>query len=99
MTSLITRLVAGVALVGSMSMPAFAAAIRCGPHELVTSMLAEQYQEQRQSIGLSETGLLMEVFASTAGSWTILLTSPGGLACIIAVGDGYEKAVPATPEA
>jgi hypothetical protein len=91
------RMVAAV-LVWSVSGPADAA-IRCGPYELVTAMLAEQYQEQREAIGLSEAGLLMEIFVSPVGTWTILLTSPAGFACIIAAGDNYEIAAPVTPEA
>jgi hypothetical protein len=62
-------------------------------------MLAERYQERREAIGLSDAGLLMEVFVSPGGTWTILITSPAGFTCIIAAGDSFEKAPPETPEA
>ena len=94
----IAHRLAAAAVAWSVSAPV-AAAVRCGPHELVTAMLAAECQERREAIGLSEAGLLMEVFASVAGRWTILLTSPGGLACIIAAGDNYEKATVTPPEA
>jgi hypothetical protein len=98
MTWTIAHRLVAAAVAWSLSAPV-AAAIMCGPHELVTSMLAEEYQERREAIGLSEAGLLMEVFVSPGGTWTILLTSPAGFACILAAGDNYEKAAPRVPEA
>ena len=32
----------------------------------------------------------MEVFASSHGSWTMVLTMPDGKACMIATGDNWE---------
>jgi hypothetical protein len=100
MTSVMTRLTIVAGIVSSM--PASVAAetmVWCGPHDIVTSILVEDFQELREAVGLSEAGSLMEIFASAAGNWTILLTSPTGLACIIAAGENFEKATPAAPEA
>lgn len=98
MTAIIARLLASAGLAWSISIPAAAQSISCGPHETVTSALAEQFQEKREAIGLSSTGMLMEVFASQFGTWTILMTSPAGIACVIAAGDSFEHIVPPPPE-
>lgn len=79
-------------------MPAAAQPVSCGPHKVVTSQLAKHYQEKREAIGLSATGMLMEVYASQHGTWTILMTSPAGIACIIATGERFEIIVPPPPE-
>ncbi|TMM51599.1 hypothetical protein [Sulfitobacter sabulilitoris] len=63
----------------------------CGPREVVVTRLAEGYGETRQAIGLAANAALMEIFASTeTGSWTITVTLPGGLTCLMASGQSYE---------
>jgi hypothetical protein len=99
MTSMIARLMMAAGAGWLASMPAAAATIQCASHDVVTSMLADHYQEQREAIGLSRDGLVMEVFVSPSGTWTILLTSPNGLSCLMAEGEGYEEIAPPAPEA
>jgi hypothetical protein len=42
-------------------------------------------------MGLGAQGAVMEVFASlTSGSWTITVTLPDGLTCLIASGQAFE---------
>jgi hypothetical protein len=41
---------------------------------------------------MKSAGYLVEVFASSSGSWTIVLTQPGGTACLIASGNYWESA-------
>jgi hypothetical protein len=41
-------------------------------------------------MGLAQPGQAMEVFASSHGSWTMVLTMPDGKACMIATGDNWE---------
>ena len=48
------------------------------------------------SYGLASNGKLVEVFSSDDGStWTIVLTAPGGVSCIIAAGKYWENLPPA----
>lgn len=64
----------------------------CAPREVVLEMLGERYGETRQSMGLGAQGQVMELFASeTSGSWTIALTLPSGLTCLMAAGEAYEQ--------
>ncbi len=66
---------------------------QCGPRERVLGILAERYGETRQSIGLTDDGKVVEVFASNdSGTWTVIVTLPSGLACLVASGSSFELA-------
>lgn len=70
----------------------------CAPRDSVVERLAEKYGESRQSIGLGTQGTMVETFASAAtGSWTITVTSPDGMTCLIASGQSFEKLAEALP--
>lgn len=63
----------------------------CADHAQVVARLAERYGESRQSIGLGSDNAVVEVFASLdTGSWTITVTRPGGLTCLVAAGEAYQ---------
>lgn len=63
----------------------------CGPREQVLDRLATKYGETRQSMGLGAQGQVMEVFASPQSrSWTITVTLPNGMTCLVASGQSYE---------
>ncbi|MEX0282538.1 MAG: hypothetical protein AB3N13_15250 [Arenibacterium sp.] len=63
----------------------------CGPRDNVMTHLSNNYGETRRSIGLDARGGLLEIFASDAsGSWTVTLTSPAGVTCLIASGQSFE---------
>lgn len=64
----------------------------CAPRERVVTMLAEKYQESRRSIGLATQGRVMEVYASEeSGSWSIVVTLPNGVTCLVASGQAFEE--------
>jgi len=70
----------------------------CAPRELVVARLASQYQESRQSIGLGERGNMIETFASAdTGTWTITVTTPNGITCMVASGQSWEELADALP--
>ena len=72
-------------------LPTPATAGTCAPHDEVTARLAEFFGEYRQAIGLTGSGLMMEIFAaSVTGTWTIVVTRPDGLACLVAAGEAFE---------
>lgn len=67
------------------------AATPCAARKDIVAKLAERYGETLQSIGLNRDNGLMEVYASEkTGSWTILLTKPDGVACLVASGGMWE---------
>jgi len=67
-----------------------AAQTSCGPREQLVKVLADQYKEDPVGIGLARPGQVLEVFASSSGSWTMVMTMPDGKACLIAAGDNWE---------
>ncbi len=63
----------------------------CAPRDQVVQRLANQYGETQQSIGLDASNRVMELFASLdKGTWTITITLPSGVSCLIASGQSYE---------
>lgn len=68
----------------------------CAARTQVVERLSEKYGETLQSMGMHSNDGLLEVYASEAtGTWTILVTSPDGTACMIAAGQMWESnAVP-----
>ena len=70
----------------------------CAAREAVVDRLAEGYGETRQSVGLGRNNSVVEVFASDeTGSWTITVTMPGGLTCLVASGQSFESVAEALP--
>ena len=90
---------AGALALAAAELPAQGAQ-NCAPRAVVVERLAEAYGETRQSIGLGARGAVVEVFASTeTGSWTITVTLPNGMTCLIASGQAYETLAEALPPA
>lgn len=64
---------------------------RCAPRDVVVAQLADRYTETRRAIGLAANQMVMEVYASQdSGSWSITVTTPDGLTCLVASGQGFE---------
>jgi len=73
-------------------------ASNCGPRDVVVSRLADRYGESRQSIGLGGENQVVEVFASLeTGTWTITVTLPNGLTCLVASGQAFEAVAESLP--
>lgn len=53
-------------------------------------ILSDQYKESPVGIGLAQPGQVLELFASQAGSWSMVMTMPDGKACLIAAGENWE---------
>lgn len=67
------------------------AAPQCAQRDTVLAQLAKTYGETRRGMGLASNNSVMEVFASTSsGSWTITVTMPNGVTCLVASGQGFE---------
>ena len=52
--------------------------------------LSSQHREDPVAMGLAANGSVLEVLASKDGTWTILITSPNGTSCVVAVGENWE---------
>ena len=88
---MIARFLGVTAVMVCLALPAAAQSGQCAPRDLVIERLAEAYGETRRSVGLASGDAIMEVFVSEAsGSWTITVTDPGGITCLVAAGRAYE---------
>ena len=92
-------IVAIVAITAITATPAYAQQNRnCAPRQAVVDRLASTYGETRQSIGLGQRGMLIETFASSdTGTWTITVTTPNGVTCLVASGQSWEELAEALP--
>lgn len=84
------RITAACAFVAASAAPAWAQHV-CAERDVLLDSLAEEYQEQRTARGMSDTGNVVEVLAEENGkTWTIIMTMPDGVSCIIATGEAWE---------
>jgi len=84
--------VLGALLIGWSALPSAATAqTACGDRNEVVVSLRMKFSEEPVSMGLSQDGSVIEVFASPSGSWTIVVTRPSGLACMVAAGESWEE--------
>ncbi len=66
------------------------AQIACDTRDSIVETLGKVYGEVRRGRGMAGPLAIFEIWASEeTGSWTILKTTPNGLTCIMAVGDGW----------
>ena len=71
--------------------PALAQGTNCGERQAIVDQLTNKYGESRQNVGLNANNSLVEIFASAAtGTWTILVTMPTGMSCLVAAGQSWQ---------
>jgi hypothetical protein len=90
--SLIVAASLGALLIGTNT--AFAAP-GCLSYDTMSELLAREYTETPVAAGLAQTGKLLQVFAAKDGSsWTVVLTRPDGMSCIVAAGRHWQAETP-----
>lgn len=62
----------------------------CGDRANFVDQLQDQYGETPTQIGLASDGTVLEVLTSKSGSWTIIVTRPDGISCVVATGESWE---------
>ena len=67
---------------------------QCRQHEQMVAELKREYNETVSSLGLNSKGVVIEILVSPTGTFTIILTRPTGLSCVIAEGNSWEKVDP-----
>ena len=66
----------------------------CAERTRVVQKLAEKFGETLRSLGLHRDDGVVEVYSSEeTGTWTILMTRPDGMSCLIAAGQRWEQDV------
>jgi hypothetical protein len=75
---------------------------QCNTRDSVISLLANKYKEAPVAVGVTNTGGLVEVLSTGDGNtWTIIVTTPQGMSCLVAAGEGWRalEEVALEPEA
>lgn len=76
------------------SVPAQAQNGICGERDAIVNRLQDKYGETRQSMGLQRNNGVVEIFASEeSGTWTILVTLPNGMTCLVAAGEAWDNTI------
>jgi len=71
--------------------PAAAQGNNCAERPQVLERLSGTYGETRRSIGIAASNQVVEVFGNEdTGTWTITVTLPSGLTCLVAAGQSFE---------
>ena len=85
------KLLLSLVLVSSCSVsPIMAQQASCVPRAEGVGELRGKHEEAAQSMGVASNGLLMEMWASpNKGTWTITVTGPDGVMCLIMSGEGW----------
>jgi hypothetical protein len=68
----------------------------CGPHKELTRHLADHYSERHRGRGLTRDGRLLEILISEKGTWTVLVSLPTGLSCIVFEGTDWQGQEPSS---
>ena len=96
----ILALSAGLAIVSSTS--AATAQPQCDQRDSVLQILQQKYKEAPVALGVTHNGGLVEVLSTGNGTtWSIIVTTPQGMSCLVAAGEGWRamEQVAADPEA
>ncbi len=87
--------IAGTALACAIALPAHACAQfqrPCGPRAAIVQHLNRSYGEQTVAVGLAHGGAAIEILVNgEKGTWSVLLTVPGGYSCFVATGEHWES--------
>jgi hypothetical protein len=62
----------------------------CGLRVGIVAALNGKYQERLHSFGMLQHNAKVELFVSATGTWTVLVSTPSGRSCIVAVGSAWE---------
>jgi len=61
----------------------------CGERTDFVEKLKNGYAEEPVSVGLAANGSVIEVFAADSGTFSIIITEPSGVSCLVASGEEW----------
>ena len=70
---------------------------QCNTRDKVLSQLKELYGEDPIALGVTHNGGLIEVL-SNGKTFSIIISSPQGMSCLVAAGEGWRQFGPRTPD-
>jgi hypothetical protein len=94
-----SALLATVAVLATLSVPPASAQTVCGERAKMISYLGKDYKEIRTGMGIAANGSVVELYTAETGSWTMLMTRPGGPTCVMGSGEAWEIQLKPSPVA
>jgi hypothetical protein len=87
------RILTSVFALTSLALVSFTASAQgvCSERAKFVDQLAVNYAENTVGLGLVNNGNVLEILVSKNGTWTILVTKPSGISCVVATGEAWEK--------
>ncbi|UVC16655.1 hypothetical protein [Mesorhizobium onobrychidis] len=79
--------------VAALSAAPATAADQCAPRADMIKALGEKFRENPTALGVVNPNVIVEVFVSDRGTWTILASDTRGQSCVVSVGEGWESAM------
>jgi hypothetical protein len=74
-----------------LSPPPAQAQPQCDQRAEVLKVLQQKYKEQPVALGVTHNGGLVEVLTTGNGTtWSIIVTTPQGMSCLVAAGEGWK---------
>ena len=67
------------------------AAPQCAPRADVIKALGDKFHESEAGRGLINPNVVLEIFVSDQGSWTVLASDTKGQSCVLSVGEGWDS--------
>jgi hypothetical protein len=65
--------------------------ILCGPRSMLLASLETGNGQTTAAIALTEYGDVMEMVTAADGSWSMVISNPGGLSCVMLSGQGWQE--------
>jgi hypothetical protein len=67
------------------------AAGQCAARADIIKALGDKFHETEAGRGLINPNVVLEIFVSDQGSWTVLASDIKGQSCVISVGEGWDS--------
>lgn len=92
-------LVFAISLGMAATSPAFGQSQTCMKRVDLVRQLADRFQEAPIGLGIADNGSAVEVFVNPDGAtWTLTMTMPNGLTCLLATGEHWENVLRKMPD-
>ncbi|MDA1099920.1 MAG: hypothetical protein O2967_13135 [Proteobacteria bacterium] len=63
----------------------------CGERAKFLAHLGQNHKEAPTAMGVTASGRVLEVLTSADGTWTIIMTHPNGMTCMVTAGQAWEN--------
>lgn len=63
--------------------------VACGRHAEVSAKLSKDYAEKVIWVGINNNNTITEIFARIGGTFSVVITDPDGLACLVIAGGNW----------